>query len=142
MTIQELESKTDEELRVKCAELNGWVWYRVPKGRLNDRIYRCLFHPAIHECDSQAEAWLVRADGTEKPCNMAYMVKEGLIPNYPQSLDACEEFEKTLDVDILSGDSPRYTYARILYSIVPPDEQPFRAKPRLRTIAFIATKTN
>ncbi len=60
-------------------------------------------------------------------------------PKFCGDLNACEEFEKTLDVNISSGDSPRYAYARHLYEIVSGDCQPFRASARQRAEAFLRT---
>lgn len=66
--------------------------------------------------------------------------KKERIPNYFNDLNAMHEAEKTLDVNIKSGDSPRYAYSRNIYSIiVPKDEQPFRASAESRAEAFLKT---
>lgn len=48
--------------------------------------------------------------------------------------------EKVFDEgDILSGDHPRYRYASMVYSLTPPNAQPFRASARHRAYAFVET---
>ena len=61
-------------------------------------------------------------------------------PDYLNDLNACHEFEKLLDVDIDSPDSPRYRYADWLYRVTPNDTQPFRATARQRCKAFVLTR--
>lgn len=102
--------------RVAIAETNGWVWYRIPKLPGNSREYRALFHPAIHEYPDQIDEWKVRADGTERICNMEYMAREGHVPDYPNDLNAMHEAEK-----ILKGlDAFRYT--QILWKVIQPKD--------------------
>lgn len=86
---------TNDEKRIAIAEKCGWVWYRIP---YHDREthHRCLCLPALHEYDGQAECWLVRADGSERICNMKYMEDNGHVPNYTEDLNACHEMEKVL----------------------------------------------
>ena len=79
---------TPEAQRIAIAEACGWVWYRLPIRRSDNRVYRCLFLPAIHEYDGQSKEWLVRADGTERICNITYMAREGYVPNYLHDLNA------------------------------------------------------
>lgn len=38
----------------------------------------------------------MRADGTERICNMEYMAKDGLVPDYTRDLNAMHEAEKEL----------------------------------------------
>lgn len=90
---------TSKAIRVAIAEAMGWVWYRIPPLPLDSRRLRCLFLPAIHECEGQDPRWLVRADGSERICNIDYMAREGNIPDFPNDLNACAEFEKTLTED-------------------------------------------
>lgn len=85
-----------EHQRIAIAEACGWVWYRLPIQRSDNRVYRCLFLPALHEYDGQSKAWLVRADGTERICNMEYMALEGRVPDYLDDLNAMHEAEKLL----------------------------------------------
>lgn len=59
------------------------------------------------------------------------------VPAYYNSLDACAEFERTLDVDITSPNSPRYAYARELYTVCGQETQPFRATAPQRCEAFL-----
>lgn len=87
----------DEEINRAIAEHCGWVWYRIPNSRLNDRIYRCLFLPAIHEYEGQSPVWLVRADGSERICNAEFMYREAHLPNYCNDLNAMHEAESALE---------------------------------------------
>lgn len=80
-----------EQQRIAIAEACGWVWYRIPTAPPHDRIYRCLFLPALHEYEGQSERWLVKADGTERICGTEYMTREGLVPDYPNDLNAIHE---------------------------------------------------
>lgn len=88
---------TPDSQRIAIAEALGWKWYRLPKMPSDDRIYRCLFLPAIHEYEGQSEQWLVKADGTERLCNLEFMWKTGCVSDYPNDLNACHEMEKFLD---------------------------------------------
>lgn len=88
---------TDAEIRVCIAEACGWVWYRHPSANtLQYPHYRFLALPALHEYE-QAPQWMVRADGTEKPCAVDYMAREFHIPDYSNDLNACHEMERMLD---------------------------------------------
>ena len=62
------------------AEARGWVWYRTPHIPSDGPQHRTLAHPEIHEYPGQSACWLVRADGTERQCNMEYMEREGYLP--------------------------------------------------------------
>jgi len=55
-------------------------------------------------------------------------------------LGLCALVEDSLDVNPESGDSPRYTYSRELYKIVPESRQPFRATWEQRTVALAKVK--
>ena len=62
------------------------------------------------------------------------------LPDYLNDLNAMHEAEKTLDVNVDSGDSPRYKYASLLYGTLTPErDQPFRATARQRAEAFLRT---
>jgi hypothetical protein len=80
-------------------------------------------------------------DGFEKATGERWLDPDGDIgltpPDYSSDLNAMHEAEKALDVDIDSGDSPRYVYARNLYNIVESVCQPFRATARQRSEAFL-----
>lgn len=82
---------TNDEMRIAIAEHQGWVWYRIPNAGTDARKYRCLFLPAVHETDGQLPAWLVRADMTERICNLEYLWREGLVPNFPGDLNAMHQ---------------------------------------------------
>ena len=88
---------TPEAMRVAVAEARGWIWYRIPKMPGNTREHRALFHPDILEYLDQAECWKVRADGTERDCNMEYMEREGYLPKL--NLDEMHEAEETLNLN-------------------------------------------
>jgi hypothetical protein len=61
--------------------------------------------------------------------------------DYPSDLNAMNEAEKIFDVDILSGDSPRYAYSRFVYQVCEKELylQPFRAGAAQRAEAFLRT---
>lgn len=63
------------------------------------------------------------------------------LPDYLNDLNAIAEAEKIFDVDILSGDSPRYRYSGMLYRVCDKDlnRQPFRATAAQRAEAFLRT---
>ena len=82
---------TNDEIRIAIAEACGWVWYRLPNPSGRDREYRMLAHPSIHEYDGQSPYWLVRADGTERVCNMEYMEINGYMPDYLKDRNAIVE---------------------------------------------------
>ena len=59
--------------------------------------------------------------------------------DYLNDLNAIHEAENLLDVDIESGDSPRYVYSYYLYNIVRPEQQPCRATAKQRAEALLRT---
>lgn len=61
------------------------------------------------------------------------------LPDYLNDLNAMHEAEKILDGDIYDGGSLRYSYARELYKLCPPEEQPLRATAENRAEAFLKT---
>jgi hypothetical protein len=89
---------SDEQIRIAIAEACGWVWYRMPKNSWSDYKLRCLFLPAVHEYKGQDPLWMVRADGTERVCNMKYMESEGHLPDYPNDLNAMHEAVRSIAV--------------------------------------------
>jgi hypothetical protein len=88
---------TKDEQRIAIGEACGYVWYRIPKNQFEqERRYRFLAHPLVHEYEDQSPLWLERADGTEHICNMQFMEKEGHLPDYVFDLNAMHEAEKLL----------------------------------------------
>ena len=86
---------TEDQKRIAIAEARGWVWYRIPKLPSETREHRALFHPSMHEYEGQSEQWKVRADGTERVCNMEYMEREGYVPKI--TLDEMHQAVLTLN---------------------------------------------
>lgn len=119
MTTDELSKLSPEEKRVKIATACGWRNVRnttILKGRvLREGVFGIPPHWP-HE----------------------YVTNEP-VPDYLNSLDAMHEAEKIFDTDVASGDSPRYLYSRMLYDVVPPELQPFRATAAQRADAFLLT---
>ncbi len=95
VVLRPVEQMTDDEKRIAIAEACGFVWYRLPQ-RKDERSYRMLAHPLIHEYDGQIPEWLVRADGTERICNLEYMWREGLVPDYPKNANDMLEAVKLI----------------------------------------------
>lgn len=134
---------TDREINEAIAEACGWVWYRIPKTPSETRVYRCLFHPSIHEIDQSPE-WLVRADGTEGICNWEYMQRDGHVPDYCKDLNAVHSAVATLTRERYDADDGfTYHLARVVHQ--DPDEAGWNfyelqeATARQRAEAFIKT---
>lgn len=73
---------------------------------------------------------------------MGHVVTLDKLPDYLADLNAMAEAEKIFDVDIESGDSPRYAYSGHLYALVVAEsdrKQPFRATAAQRAEAFLRT---
>lgn len=126
MTITELQSLSDEELRTALAEALGW------KGPFEKQWLR--------ECDMEGgDIW---AFAGETPTGGFDEV-----PNYPKSLDAIEGAEKTFKDDIEK--QMAYMIALEKVCLTPDcghgsnqhDWQIYTASARQRTIAAIATLT-
>ncbi len=121
---------TLEAQRVAIAEMVGWT--RISKGTpissgnqlLGSKSY-CMGTPPQDKDKPEDEQAYER------------------VPDYLNDLNAMFEAEKSLDVNVSSGDSPRYVYARYLYDIVANQEhgerQPFRATAAQRAEAFLRT---
>lgn len=92
-----------EAQRIALAELDGFVWYRMPS-RQGGRQYRMLAHPEVHEYEGQSPEWLVRADGTESICNWGFMGREGDIPDYLNDLNAVARLEEKLKREQIGGE--------------------------------------
>ena len=105
---------SDEEIRIKIAESLGWKW----------NASTDVGGKAFPECwahDEHGFAWQV-AD----------------LPNYPESLDACAEFEATLTVN------ERLTFRNLLVRAQAecpyPDTYAVSATARQRCLAYLKTK--
>lgn len=95
---------------------------------MNAKIAEIIkWEPEYHKCDNhECEYCSLGAGHADES------------PNFCESLDACALFEKQFDEgDITDPDHPRYKYSHILYAIVPPNVQPFRAPPIYRAEAFL-----
>ena len=102
---------TDEEIRIKVAKSIGWVdiWKR--------QCGHNLGAPGAFD-------WV----GREKPGGAEYV-----LPNYPEDLNACAEFEKTLTNEEL------WQIDAILFNL-PDCRAPFVATARQRCLAYLKTK--
>ena len=87
MTLQEIQKLTDDELRVRVAELAGAKWQEVPpRDGYSYRPKRLLsFHTWDFDSPRCAPLPFPNQQGD------AYSG-----PNYPADLNACAEFERTL----------------------------------------------
>lgn len=77
------------EIRVKVAELCGWKWWK------HDKSETYLFcHPSRDKAslDDEQFKWDQCADAPDPK----HFVSLSGVPNYPESLDACAEFERDL----------------------------------------------
>lgn len=107
---------TKEAQRVAIAKACGWV----TACGYDDSLTENVFHGA---CPSQGIEW--------GPC-----------PDFCADLNAMASAEVVFDTLIHSGESPRYEYARQIYSIVARDDkdrQPFRATAAQRAECFLRT---
>ncbi len=138
---------SDETLRVEVAKLCGWRY--VTTEVYFNKIYHPTATPPVGMCCgkhlSEIEAF--------RCCFEPHPEVMHVVPNYPASLDACREFEKTLT------DYKQLTeYGKQLYKIMPVDviedhASDFNdtkldyselaifamAEPRQRCLAFLAT---
>ena len=115
MTLEQIKAMTDDELRIKVAELMGWVSVPHRTRPLTGKEF---------SVDTQGTAW------TELPYEM---------PNWPGDLNACAEMEDTLD------DSQKDSFEYLLGIVIGPGRERWRwhllhATARQRCEAFIATK--
>lgn len=84
---------------IAIAECCGWVWYRIPHHRNDERRYRSLFLPQLLEYEGQSDIWKVRADGTESVSTIEYMHRDGYVPKYTTDLNAMRDAWETLPWD-------------------------------------------
>ena len=106
---------TNEEIRIKVAEAMGWTWNE------QTMIGGILFRPA----------WSHDTHG------FRYSIHD--LPNYPESLDSCAEFEKTLTTE------QRHDYVRSLRHITEvwdamPEFTTTFATASQRCLAYLKTK--
>jgi len=85
---------TDDEIQISIAEACGWKWYRRPAmDPWAKKPMRSLYHPQlVPEYVNELQP----ADMTERECNPVFIFREGLIPDYPNDLNAMREAEETL----------------------------------------------
>lgn len=86
---------TKDKQIIAIAELTGYVWYRHPVVSMRGEYRKFLNLPAVQEYE-QDPVWMVRADGTEKPCAVEYMRREFGLPNFPGDLNAMHEAWKAV----------------------------------------------
>ena len=108
MTLQEVQALTDDEIRVKVAELNGWremEWGELASVReAKERKLFCRSNE-LHRCE-----WL---------------------PNYPADLNACHEAEEAW---FRSNPNPVWKYSTNLEQIVERDWE--AGMPDLNSVCF------
>lgn len=121
MTIKELNDMTDDQLRIKLAELLGW---RMVEGLL-------AFPPMT---------WLKRRIPPDVLKTIA-AVDYTLVPEFPTDLNACHEEENALTDDQTNTYRLRLLdlYSRKFHASKQLVSDAVSAKPRQRTIALILT---
>lgn len=97
---------TNEEIRIAVAELCGYTWSKPHFG--HDSIWH-----VTPISPGQDDLW---NDDSSKWAGEPHDVQQEiqLLPNYPESLDACREFENKLNTEQF------YAYWDILYAMISP----------------------
>ena len=110
---------TNEEIRIKVAESLGAKWHSV------------LTTPKIERLVLAFRQWTdLGANRWDLPDGRALSHD---VPNYPEDLNACAEFEKTLT------DKELWQIDAILFNL-PDCRAPFVATARQRCLAYLKTK--
>lgn len=119
MSVEELQTKSDEDLRVMCVELCGW------------EITSLLTYNGNSVWRKGDEKAAVKWCGVD--------VRDGIkpMPNYPSDLNAMHEAEKTLPDHDGAGSIHHY---RIILMEVCDTGSAITATARQRCIAFICVK--
>jgi hypothetical protein len=103
---------TNDEKRIKIAEMCGWKWYRRPAtGPWADKPHRSLYHPGIVP---EYTATLQVADMTERQCNESFVFREGMVPDYYEGKDSILDAVKSCAI----GPDLRVKFINTLRSIV------------------------
>lgn len=123
MTLTELQSLSDDELRVKVAKACEWQVYHVVWDEFTKTTTITYWYPPLPECD---ESEILETKG---------------LPNYPASLDACAEFVTPFTRDRFE-DALGELCEREFQAGRFPLRNPMHATARLRCIAFLLTKQN
>lgn len=124
MTIPEIQNLSDEELRVKCAEVRGWIILPISVNEPNDDV--ACFPPDVEPTDENV--W--RFAGSD-------------IPDYVKDLNACLEFEVILISEpepekgqIGRGSSHLEAYQYALCALEP-DKPLWHKSARTKAVAFV-----
>ncbi len=125
-----------EQQNIAIAESLGAKWQDIPPSQF------------YIDCD-RVELWPKRLLSfvfydTERPqcAPLPFPDPDGnasVIPDYTGDLNAIHEAENALDVDVMSTESPGFTYHWHLCEAVPRDRQPFRATAAQRSEAYLRT---
>ena len=128
MTLEQIKQLSDDEIRIKVAELLGWQC--VTEEETSDGIDWAGFSPD-GTLNSGVNAGEYRGYGS---CGYRFV-----LPNYPHDLNACAAMEDTLD------DSQKDSFEYLLGIVIGPGRERWRwhllhATARQRCEAFIVTK--
>lgn len=85
---------TDQNMNIAIAEACGWKWYRTH--RTTGKPHRSLYHP---ELSREYIATLQPADMTEPKCSNEFIMREGMIPNYCNDLNAMHDVWASFDFE-------------------------------------------
>ena len=114
---------TDEEIRIKVAEAMGARWHCVLTGPQSERLVL-----AFSQWTNLGPLRWELSDGR---------ILSPQISNYPESLDACAEFEKTLTDEELEA------YREHISELLNDTARiglGFTAKPKIRCLAYLCVK--
>lgn len=126
MTHATVRTMTDEQLRVRVAELLGWR--------------RSTWREQGYSRGADGEVWLEKDSNICRPLHADDDPFKYPFPDYPHDLNACHEMEKAL---LRTDDKGRvlgtkwYTYAHTLSSLVPFGQPIICATARQRCEAFV-----
>ena len=122
MTLEQVKQLSDNEIRIKVAELLGWADLVEARNSPDAEKFRLMLVGPF------------ALTGTTPNGTACWRV-----PNYPQDLNACAEMEETLD------DSQKDNFEYVLGIVIGPGREHWRwhllhATARQRCEAFIAVK--
>lgn len=130
MTIEQLSKLSDEELRVKCAELCGWK----PETR------------KMYAGEANVNGWGLNKHLSLGHRDRKFTTSPTSFPNYPADLNAMHEAEKTLQHVPTARADQRVIYSDALFQLlsqslgrVALNFDMLHATARQRCIAFIFT---
>ena len=133
-TLEEIKALSDDELRIKVAELLGWKDVR-------NMEYTCACAPAgvCEHCQAKLCGWDRRGGLIDSLRTGCYI--SGHVPDYPRDLNACHEMESWFWHRYAGSEFKWGEYVRNLISVCghPSNQHHCRATARQRCEAYVLT---